>query len=321
MYSPGDIAELEKKYSTYMKKKIVKFSFILFSSLIIISLVFYFFWEKKSILSLMQSKINNISNISKSPEPQIKMVVSAKEEKNETNSSKHIAVAIMPKVSNSANATTVPKIRQEEKKKLSLAIPVNTTQQVENNTTLAKNETKSFHLESSSNPKVKELPSSSLILKIPEIKIKKEKKVEEKKVKESTKKAKENITMQSTNKIAQTDAPDANHSDGIKIEMKKIDAIKYLKDKFNENHSIIFALMLCKEYYQKKDFIDSLKWSIIANDIDNTNERSWIWFAKSKYRLNHKDDAIKALKAYLNTNNSDSIRSLLHDIINGELYD
>lgn len=107
----------------------------------------------------------------------------------------------------------------------------------------------------------------------------------------------------------------------IHIEIGNIDSIQYLKDKFQRTHDIVFALMLCKNYYSKKNYKESLKWSIIANDINSRNEESWMWFAKSKYKLNKKKDAIKALRAFLKLNESKNIRLLLNDIINGDLND
>ena len=103
--------------------------------------------------------------------------------------------------------------------------------------------------------------------------------------------------------------------------MKDIDSIKYLNDKFKKTHDIVFALMLCESYYKQKDYKNSLKWSIIANDIDSSSERSWIWFAKSKYRLHQKKDAIKALRSFLESNSSENVKSLLNDIINGVMND
>jgi hypothetical protein len=107
----------------------------------------------------------------------------------------------------------------------------------------------------------------------------------------------------------------------IKIEMHDMDSVRYLKNKYERTHDIIFALMLCEEFYSQKDYVNSLRWSIIANDIDNQSERSWIWFAKSKFKLGKKDDAIKALKAFLRTNQSNAAKLLLESIENGSLND
>ncbi|MCD8544732.1 MAG: M28 family metallopeptidase [Sulfurospirillum cavolei] len=85
----------------------------------------------------------------------------------------------------------------------------------------------------------------------------------------------------------------------IKIESKEINSISYLKEKFDTTHNIVFALMLAEEYYLSKNYVESNKWALIANNLDAENEKSWIWFAKSKVKLGQKEDAILALKTYL----------------------
>lgn len=105
----------------------------------------------------------------------------------------------------------------------------------------------------------------------------------------------------------------------IKIETHEINSIQYLKEKFDSTHNIVFALMLAEEYYLNKNYNESNKWALIANNIDAGNEKSWLWFAKSKYKLGHKDDAILALKAYLKNNKSSAVESLLNQITVGEM--
>ena len=105
----------------------------------------------------------------------------------------------------------------------------------------------------------------------------------------------------------------------IKIETQEVNSIVYLKDKFEKTHNIIFALMLAEEYYLIKNYKESNKWALIANSIDSDNEKSWIWFAKSKVKLGQKEDASLALKAYLKNNKSKTIESLLSQIAMGEI--
>jgi len=107
----------------------------------------------------------------------------------------------------------------------------------------------------------------------------------------------------------------------ISIDMKEIDTISYLKDKYYATSSIVFALMLSEEYYYAKDYRNSLKWSLTANDIDSQNTKSWYWFAKSKVKLNKKEDAIRALKAYLSNNRSKRLSILLNKIEMGDTND
>ncbi|WP_331775905.1 hypothetical protein [Sulfurospirillum sp. 1612] len=297
MYSAGDIAELEKKYSTYIKKRIIKFLLFFLVFLIIIGSLIYFFWYQKATPSTLKTQ-----------------------EINQTQTEKNLKEA-------PTTSATLPSAPKAELKSKSSQPPISTSHD--------KNQTKQVpaHTLSISNtpdinttqshamvpPKTQEnhqdaMNSDTLVLKLPTVELEPEKKVAPI-VKKEKPKAKSVKVTQEVKK------PVAKKEDLIKIESRPIDSITYLKDRFNENHSIIFALMLCKEYYQKKDFANTLKWSIIANDIDNTSEKSWIWFAKSKYKLGKRDDAIEALKAFLKTNNSSKIKSLLHDIINGELYD
>jgi len=105
----------------------------------------------------------------------------------------------------------------------------------------------------------------------------------------------------------------------IKIETQEVNSIVYLKDKFEKTQNIIFALMLAEEYYLNKNYNESNKWALIANSIDSDNEKSWVWFAKSKVKLGQREDASLALKAYLKNNKSKTIESLLSQIAMGEI--
>ncbi len=109
-----------------------------------------------------------------------------------------------------------------------------------------------------------------------------------------------------------------NKKPNISIDMKEVDTISYLKDKYYSTSSIVFALMLSEEYYYEKDYKNTLKWALTANDIDSQNTKSWYWFAKAKLKLNQKEDALRALKAYLANNNSKRLSTLLQKIELGD---
>ncbi|AFL68520.1 hypothetical protein [Sulfurospirillum barnesii] len=100
----------------------------------------------------------------------------------------------------------------------------------------------------------------------------------------------------------------------IHIETKDVDTIQYLKERFDKTHNVVFALMLCEEYYKNKNYSESNKWALIANNLDAENEKSWIFFAKSKFKLGHKEDAQGALKAYLKNHKSKAAESLLQQM-------
>ena len=71
--------------------------------------------------------------------------------------------------------------------------------------------------------------------------------------------------------------------------------------------------------YTTKNYTESSKWALIANQLDPDSEKSWLWFAKSKLKLGQKEDAIVALKAYLKTNKSKAAQTLLNQISLGEI--
>lgn len=101
----------------------------------------------------------------------------------------------------------------------------------------------------------------------------------------------------------------------ISIESSNIQNYTTLKERFYETENIIFALMLAEEYYHNKDYKNALKWSIRANNLNSTNERSWIIFAKSLAKNGSIQKAIDTLKAYLRTNpEATEIASLIEKI-------
>ncbi len=105
----------------------------------------------------------------------------------------------------------------------------------------------------------------------------------------------------------------------IKIVSKQINTLTFLKKKFEATKEIKYALMVASYYYEKKDYKNALKWAIKANEIDSSNEESWIIFAKSKLKLGRKKEAINALKLYLKNRNSQNVLNVLQQIKRGHL--
>ena len=108
-----------------------------------------------------------------------------------------------------------------------------------------------------------------------------------------------------------------NKKPKIVISSKKVDNLKYLKDRYDQTGRAFYAVLISKEYYKRGLYLKSLKWATIANNIDNSNEDSWIMFAKNKVKLHKKDEAIKALNAFLKVNSSKKVRVMLNDIETG----
>ena len=92
------------------------------------------------------------------------------------------------------------------------------------------------------------------------------------------------------------------------------DEISILKDKFNKNKNVKNALDIAKKCYEEKRYSDAIKWALTANDIDSSSEESWIIFAKAKYMLKQKDDALRALIEYNKKINKPVINELIKKI-------
>ncbi len=95
-------------------------------------------------------------------------------------------------------------------------------------------------------------------------------------------------------------------------------SLSTLKKEFETKRSSDVALLIAKKYYAKKDFKNTIEWSLLANDIDPSNEESWLLFAKAKYRLGEKNAAIRALQSFVNLYNSERAKMLLKKFQSGE---
>ncbi len=305
MLSSKDIADLEKKHLKYtLKKRFQILSYILLFSLLSFSLLYYIFFINSSKIikrpkntydKNITKKISNlISQNEKSISKKIIKTETIKQESNSTNSTKSISNQdinlTMQKKSKTVDANTIKITKTKDK-----------VEEKKNNLEFKLRPSDTQHIDNIIRKRL------TFTLQIPA----KNRKTFYKKEIKSTETVNKNDT------IIEKDRKRPK----INIKMRDIDSIQYLKNKFKKTHDIVFALMLCENYYSQKDFENSLKWSIIANDIDSQSERSWIWFAKSKYRLHQKNDAIRALKSFLKLNDSQNIKSLLRDIVNGELND
>lgn len=86
------------------------------------------------------------------------------------------------------------------------------------------------------------------------------------------------------------------------------------KKRFNKTYDYKLALKLSKLYFSKKRYKQSLKWSIIANELNDSDENSWIMFAKSKVKLGDKLSARSALVTYYKAYKSKKVKELLKGI-------
>ncbi|WP_459899156.1 CDC27 family protein [Campylobacter concisus] len=87
-----------------------------------------------------------------------------------------------------------------------------------------------------------------------------------------------------------------------------------LKENFNKSKNPEIALKIARKCYQDKRYIDTIKWALSANNLDSSIEESWVMFAKAKYMLKQKDDALRALEEYNKNKNKPEINELINKI-------
>lgn len=291
MLNAEEIIEIEKKWLKYKIKQKSKFFMIFIILLsIIIALIYFFYISKENI---------NIKTIKTEKKlPLVKETIKPK-------TTEYVPIKPYNNVIDK-NISTKPIDKNITKNIEPTKIVKKGTQEVVKNSTTTSS---SYHLKLEPTEQANELFSTNSFLTF-----------NSPIAQEIQTKIKKDIETASINKIENIQTSEKKKPT-ISIGMKDMNTIAYLKEKFYSTSSIVFALMLAEEYYYDKNYNESLKWSLTANDIDSQNTKTWYWFAKSKVKLNQKEDAIRALKAYLTNNNSKRLNTLLHKIELGETND
>ena len=109
---------------------------------------------------------------------------------------------------------------------------------------------------------------------------------------------------------------------------QKTDKIVEIKPKNSERKDVLSiqklpsfetCIILAKSYYKNKDYQNALKWAKNANLQNREDKRSWIIVAKSLYKLNQKEKAIKILKTYYNYTKDKKVLEVLRRIQNDKI--
>jgi len=100
----------------------------------------------------------------------------------------------------------------------------------------------------------------------------------------------------------------------IKIVKTDKNIIEILNEKFLNNPSTSIALQLTREYFKAKKYETSLNWAIKTNELDDSIEEAWIYYAKNMVKLGKVNDAKIALKIYLSKYESNSVSTLLDSL-------
>jgi tetratricopeptide (TPR) repeat protein len=150
------------------------------------------------------------------------------------------------------------------------------------------------------------------------------------KIKKHIEKKKSNIKNKKDKQIVLKAIIDLNISD-VNTKSKKVvkkEVKKELKKYFNKTNKIFntstlpsfeTCIKLAKKFYNEGDYENSLKWAKNANIQNKKDPVSWIIVAKSLYKLNKKDEAIKVLQIYYDYTKNKDILKLIERMKNGKI--
>ncbi|ANE35915.1 hypothetical protein CIG11343_0888 [Campylobacter iguaniorum] len=96
-------------------------------------------------------------------------------------------------------------------------------------------------------------------------------------------------------------------------------SIASLKKRFESTNDVKYAIMLANEFYKQNDYQNAMKWAFIINNIDVNKAEGWIIFAKAKYKMGKKGDALKVLEALKQKQPSTNVDGLIVQIRTGTL--
>ncbi len=121
-----------------------------------------------------------------------------------------------------------------------------------------------------------------------------------------------------SNIVVETTKPEPKKRSSLVIQTKQTNnTLEYLIERFNQNRDPKLATYIAKSFYKKGNYKETVRWSIVANSLDPSGEESWMLFAKAKVKLGQREDAINALRIYLNQYSSKKVKSYLESLESG----
>ncbi|UFS63194.1 hypothetical protein LOH54_03480 [Sulfurimonas sp. HSL-3221] len=100
------------------------------------------------------------------------------------------------------------------------------------------------------------------------------------------------------------------------------DDMKDIQDviaRFKKSKNPILSLFVAKRYYHTGNYQQAYNYALITNELDSTIEDSWLIFAKSLYKMDQKEMAIKTLKSYIQESSSVKAKITLDQMEKGTM--
>ncbi len=112
---------------------------------------------------------------------------------------------------------------------------------------------------------------------------------------------------------------DTTHPKKINLNGSSKNYIETMKEKFAQTKNSREALLLARAFYARSNYQEAEHWALTANKLDSNLAESWFIFAKSKYKLGKKDEAIQILVTFYKKSHSTKAKVLIEKIKKGSL--
>jgi len=103
-------------------------------------------------------------------------------------------------------------------------------------------------------------------------------------------------------------------SSGLQVTIHKEDPLRYHMRRYREKPNYESAIAIAREAFGAHDYTAAAKWAERANQLDQTQEESWLVFAESLHAKGSSKQALKVLKTYIDATNSKIARTRYAEI-------
>ena len=97
----------------------------------------------------------------------------------------------------------------------------------------------------------------------------------------------------------------------LNMTVKSLGAEESLLKNFHSNSTFKTALELAQYYFDLKEYPKAIAWAKESSKLGPTSEKPWLIYAKSKFHIGEKGEAIRSLEIYLGYSSSKEVKDLL----------
>lgn len=97
----------------------------------------------------------------------------------------------------------------------------------------------------------------------------------------------------------------------INLSVKSMGEEEALLKNFQSSNNFKTAYSLAEFYFNKKEYTKAISWAKDSSKLEPTSDKPWIIYAKSKFYLGDKSEAIRSLEVFLAYTSSKEVKDLL----------